>query len=117
MHAGKTVMLVFHTKVELQRPPSGAGRPGDMAVWPSPLKRCSGSSLEVGNSCVAPTVTVRGRPASPRPTGLALTRFRLVLHRLIDHLAHVSSQVELDSDSSGYHWIWDQPDLVQAFRP
>ena len=26
LHVGKTVTLVFHTKVELQRPPSGAGR-------------------------------------------------------------------------------------------
>ena len=27
LHTGKTVTLVFHTKMELQRPPSGAGRP------------------------------------------------------------------------------------------
>ena len=59
---------------------------------------------------------VKGRPASPRPAGLALTRLRLVLHRLVDHLTHVASQVELGSDSSGYHWICAQLDLVQAFR-
>ena len=73
MHAGKMVTLVFHAKMELQRPPSGAGRPGDGAAWPPPLQGRSGSSLEVGSGCVAPTATVRGRPASPRPTGLALT--------------------------------------------
>ena len=27
LHAGKLVMLVFHAKAELQRPPGGAGRP------------------------------------------------------------------------------------------
>ena len=27
LHAGKLVMLVFHAKGELQRPPGGAGRP------------------------------------------------------------------------------------------
>ena len=27
LHAGKMVTLVFHAKMELQRPPSGAGRP------------------------------------------------------------------------------------------
>ena len=71
MHAGKTVMLVFHAKGELQRPPGGAGQPGDVAAWPPPLQGRSGSSLEVGSSCVASTVTVRGRPASPRLAGLA----------------------------------------------
>ena len=77
------VTLVFHAKVELQRPPSGAGWPGDVAAWPPPLQGCSGSSLEVGNSCVAPTVIVRGRPASPRPVGLAQAWLRLVLHQLV----------------------------------
>ena len=109
-------MLVFHAKIELQRPPSGASRPGDVAAWPPSLQGHSGSSLEVGNRFLASTVTVRGRPASPRPAGLALAWLRLVLHRLVDHLAPVASQVELGSDSSGYHWIWAQLDLVQAFR-
>ena len=71
LHAGKTVTLVFHAKIELQRPPSGASRPGDVAAWPPSLQGHSGSSLEVGNGCVASTVIVRGRPASPRPAGLS----------------------------------------------
>ena len=89
MHAGKTVMLVFHAKVELQRPPSGAGRPPlgrpawGCGLMASPLQGRSGSSLEVGNGCVAPTATVRGRPASPRPAGLVLAWLRLVLHQLV----------------------------------
>ena len=73
MHAGKTVKLVFHTKIELQRPPSGAGRPGDVAVWPPPLQGRSGLLLKVGSGCVAPTVSVRGLPAYPRLADLALT--------------------------------------------
>jgi len=67
------------------------------------LQGRSGSSLEVGNGCVAPTAIVRGRPISPRPAGLALIRLRLVLHRLVDHLALVASQVELGSNSSNCH--------------
>src|SRR6185312_1785632 len=63
LHAGKTVTLVFHAKMELQRPPGGAGRPRDVAAWPPPLQGRSGSSLEVGSGCVAPTAIVRGRPA------------------------------------------------------
>ena len=79
LHAGKTVMLVLHAKGELQRPPGGAGRPGDVAIWPPPLSERSGSPPEVGGSWVASTVTVRGRPASPRPAGLALARLGLLL--------------------------------------
>ena len=73
MHAGKLVVLVFHAKGEHQRPLGGADRPADVAICSPPLGRRSGSSPEVGRGCVAPTVTVRGRPASPRPAGLALT--------------------------------------------
>ena len=83
MHAGNTVMLVFHAKGELQRPLGGAGQSGDVAAWPPPLQGCSGSSLEGGSNCVASTVMVRGRSASPRPAGLALARLRLLLHRLV----------------------------------
>ena len=83
LHVGKTVTLVFHAKVELQRPPSGAGRHGDVAVWPPPLQGRSGLFLKVGSGCVAPTAAVRGRAASPMPAGLALAWLRLVLHRLV----------------------------------
>ena len=63
MHAGNLVVLVFDAKGEHQRPPGGAGRPRDVAAWPPPLQGRSGSSLEVGSGCVAPTAIVRGRPA------------------------------------------------------
>ena len=36
LHAGKLVVLVFHAKGEHQRLPGGAGRPGDVAIWPPP---------------------------------------------------------------------------------
>ena len=74
MYAGKVVVLVFHTKEVHQRPPGGAGRPGDVATWPPPLSGCFGFLPEVGGGCVAPTEAVRGRPASPRLAGLALAR-------------------------------------------
>ena len=72
-------MLIFHAKGEQQRLPGGADRPplgrrpGDVAVWPPPLQGRSGLLLKVGSGCVAPMVAVRGRLASPRPAGLALT--------------------------------------------
>ena len=50
-----------------------AGQPGDVAAWPPPLQGRSGLLLKVGSGCVATTVVVRGRPAYPRPAGLALT--------------------------------------------
>ena len=67
MYTGKIVVLVFHAKGEHQRPPGGAGRPGDAAIWPPPLSGRSGSPPEVGGGCVAPTEAVRGRPATLRP--------------------------------------------------
>ena len=33
LHVGKMVTLIFHAKMELQRPPSGAGRPP--LGWPA----------------------------------------------------------------------------------
>jgi len=54
-----------------------AGRLGDAAIWPPPLRGCSWFPREVGDSCVAPKQVVRGRPTSPRPVGLALARFGL----------------------------------------
>ena len=117
MHAGKFVELVFHAKAEQQMLPGGAGRPGDVAAWPPPLQGRYGSPHEVSNSCVASTVTVRGRPASPRPAGLALARLGLLLLWHVALKAHIASQVELSSESSDCLWIWAQLHLVQAFRP
>ena len=116
MHTGKLVVLVFHAKGELQRPPGGAGQPRDVANWPLPLCGRSGSPPEVGGSCVASTVTIRGRPASPRPAGLALARFGLLFLWHIALKAHIASLVELGSKLSGCHWIWAQLHLVQASR-
>ena len=83
-----------------------AGRPRDVAIWPPPLSERSGSPPEVGRGCIAPTVTVRGRPASPRLAGLALARLGLLFLLNIVFKAHIASQVDLDSDSSGSLWIW-----------
>ena len=105
MHADKFIELVFHAKGEQQRLPGGAGRLRDVAAWPPSLQGRSGSPPEVDRSCVASTVTVRGRSASPRLAGLALARLRLLLHRHVVLKAHISSQVELGSGSSGCHWI------------
>ena len=116
LHAGKLVVLVFHAKGELQRPPGGAGQPRDVANWPLPLCGRSGSPPEVGGSCVASTMTIRGRPASPRPADLALARLGLLLLWHVALKAHIASQVELGSESSGYLWIWAQLHLVQASR-
>ena len=75
LHTGKTVNLVFHAKVELQRPPSGAGQPplgrpawgcdhlATVLVWTSLIISWGRYSLRGFNAHSA-------RPAGLREAGL-----------------------------------------------
>ena len=66
---------------------------------------------------MAPTEVVRGRPASPRPVGLALARLGLPLLWHVVLKMHTAPQVGLGLDFLVCHWDWAQLDLVQAFQP
>ena len=67
---------------------------------------------------MAPTEVVRGRPASPRPVGLALdlSRFGPLLLWHVGYEMHIDPQVSLGPDSLVCYWNWTHLDLVQAFR-
>ena len=58
------VVLSFHAKPRRQRLQGGAGRHGDVAIWPPPSPGHLRCSPGVDDSCVAST------PARARPAGL-----------------------------------------------
>ena len=93
-----------------------AGRLGDAAIWPPPLRGRSWFPPEVGGGCVAPTKVVRGRPASPRPAGLALARFGPPSLWHIVHKMRTAPQVSLGLDALVCYWNWAHLNLVQALR-
>ena len=55
---------------------------------------------EVGSRCVARTLTVGGRPASPRPAGLGMAHLGLPFHRHLDpHMYEVHGGVPAQKNS------------------